>query len=144
MSAVRLWVAPLRRLTFDEAYYACASQWSMPWPIDDHPPLLGLILSLASLTSSGENSGGGPTLVYLGEISYSIYMVCIPWKLLFVNVVSTLFGFDKAHLPLPVWIIFLLSVIPLAAASNHLIERPARGVMRRWAEGKAATVAGVA
>ena len=104
----------------------------------------GLILSLASLTSAGENTGGGRVFVYLGEISYSIYMVCIPWKLLFVNGVSTVFGFDKAHLPLAVWIVFLLSVIPLAAVSYHLIERPARGVMRRWAEGRPATAASVA
>jgi peptidoglycan/LPS O-acetylase OafA/YrhL len=93
-----------------------------------------LILFLASLSSAGENSGGGRLFVYLGEISYSIYMVCIPWKLLFVNAVATLFGLDKGHLPLPVWIVYLVSVIPLAAVSYHLIERPARSLMRRWAE----------
>lgn len=93
-----------------------------------------LILFLASLTSAGENSGGGNIFVYLGEISYSIYMICVPWKLVYVNVVARIGGFDKAHLPLPVWILFLASVIPLAALSYHLIERPARGVMRRWAD----------
>jgi peptidoglycan/LPS O-acetylase OafA/YrhL len=103
-----------------------------------------LIFSLASLTSSGETSGGGRLFVYLGEISYSIYMICIPWKLLFVNGVSTLFGYDKAHLPLGVWLVFLGSVVPLAAISYHLIERPARGLMRRWAEGVRTPVASVA
>jgi peptidoglycan/LPS O-acetylase OafA/YrhL len=92
----------------------------------------GLIFTLSSLASAGENSGGGRLFVYLGEISYSIYMVCIPWKLLFVNSVASLFHLDKAHLPLSVWIVFTLSVIPLAAASHHLIERPARSLMRRW------------
>lgn len=104
----------------------------------------GLILSLASLTSTGENSGGGRILVYLGEISYSIYMVCIPWQLLFVNGVSELFGFDKTHLPPVVWIMFTAGVIPLAAASYHLVERPARAVMRRWAEAGPAAAASVA
>ncbi len=103
-----------------------------------------LILTLASLTSAGENSGGGRFFVYLGEISYSIYMICIPWKLLFVNGVTAVFGYDKAHLPLGVWLIFLVSVIPLAAVSYQLIERPARGLMRRWAEGSLAPAPGVA
>ncbi len=103
-----------------------------------------LIWSLASLSSAGENSGGGRLFVYLGEISYSIYMICIPWKLLFVNAVSTLFGLDKAHLPIAVWVIFLLSVIPLAAISYHLVERPARGLMRRWAEPRPTTITSVA
>lgn len=103
-----------------------------------------LILSLASLSSAGKNSGGGRLFVYLGEISYSIYMICIPWKLLFVNGVSTVFGFDKAHLPLGVWIVFVVSVIPLAALSYQLIERPARGLMRRWAEGAPVATTSVA
>jgi peptidoglycan/LPS O-acetylase OafA/YrhL len=103
-----------------------------------------LIWSLASLSSAGENSGGGRLFVYFGEISYSIYMICIPWKLLFVNAVSTLFGLNKAHLPLGVWIIFLLSVIPLAAVSYHFIERPARGLMRRWAEPRPTAITSVA
>ena len=62
-------------------------------------------------------------------------MICIPWKLLFVNGVSSLFGFDKTHLPLIAWLIFVAALVPLAALSHHLIERPARGFMRRWAEG---------
>jgi len=103
-----------------------------------------LILSFASLSSAGENSGGGRLFVYLGEISYSIYMICIPWKLLFVNGVSAVFGFDKANLPLGVWIVFLVSVIPLAAVSHQLIERPARALMRRWAEGTPTTATSVA
>jgi peptidoglycan/LPS O-acetylase OafA/YrhL len=103
-----------------------------------------LILSLASLSSTGENSGGGSIFVYFGEISYSIYMVCIPWKLLFVNGVSTIFGFDKAHLPLIVWLIYLAAVIPLAAMSYHLVERPARGMMRRSAAAAPRTAPSVA
>ena len=82
--------------------------------------------------------------MYLGEISYSIYMICIPWKLLFVNGVSTVFGFDKAHLPIGVWLIFVVSVIPLAALSYQLIERPARTLMRRWAEGAPVAATSVA
>jgi peptidoglycan/LPS O-acetylase OafA/YrhL len=103
-----------------------------------------VIFSLASLTSAGANSVGGPVFMYLGEISYSIYMVCIPWKLLFVNGVSSILGYDKAHLPLVVWLVFLVSVIPLAAVSYHLVEHPARRLMRRWRGAPPATATSVA
>ncbi|HEY3887616.1 MAG TPA: acyltransferase [Caulobacteraceae bacterium] len=90
----------------------------------------GLIFSLAALTKAGENSGGGRLFVYLGEISYSIYMICIPWKLLFVNAVAPLLHLDKAHLPLYLWLLLYVAVIPLSAISYHLIEHPARRWMR--------------
>ena len=89
-----------------------------------------LILSLASLSSLGSAIGTGNISVYLGEISYSIYMICIPWKLLYVNVCSQIFGFDKTHMPLVAWMIFVLSLIPLAGLSHLLIERPARKLLR--------------
>ncbi len=41
---VALACAPLRHLSPDEAYYLCASR--ARWPIDDHPPMLGLLLAL--------------------------------------------------------------------------------------------------
>jgi peptidoglycan/LPS O-acetylase OafA/YrhL len=91
----------------------------------------GLIFSLAALTKAGENSGGGSLFVYLGEISYSIYMICIPWKLLFVNAVAPLLHLDKTHLPIYLWLAMYAAVIPLSAASYHLIEHPARRWMRR-------------
>ena len=47
-----LCMAPLRRLTFDEAYYACAAVRGVPWPIPHHPPLLGILLRMASHASS--------------------------------------------------------------------------------------------
>jgi len=90
----------------------------------------GLILSLAALSSANKSGPVEATLVYLGEISYSIYMICIPWKLLFVNFCSQVFGLDKAHLPVVVWIVYVLSLIPLAAASHAAIEVPARLFLR--------------
>jgi len=42
---VRLALAPMRRLSFDEAYYLCASRNG--WPIDDHPKMLGALLTIA-------------------------------------------------------------------------------------------------
>ena len=45
----------------------------------------GLIISLAQVSKAGGRLGSHPFFVYLGEISYSVYMVCIPWEVLFVN-----------------------------------------------------------
>jgi hypothetical protein len=51
-AVVHVCMAPLRRLTFDEAYYACASARGVPWPVPQHPPMLGLLLrTTAHLTS---------------------------------------------------------------------------------------------
>jgi peptidoglycan/LPS O-acetylase OafA/YrhL len=91
----------------------------------------GLILFLGYLARSGSWMSN-PVLVYLGEISYSIYMVCVPWQLLFVNGVSSVLHLKDEHLPLGIWLVFLLGLVPLAAASHHLIERPARFWLKRW------------
>jgi len=91
----------------------------------------GPIFSLAALTKAGENSGGGSLFVYSGKIGYSIYMICITWKLLFVNAVVPLLHLDKAHLLLYLWLVMYAAIIPLSAMSYHLIERPARRWIKR-------------
>jgi len=88
----------------------------------------GLILSLAQWAKGGETVAGHPVFVYLGEISYSVYMVCIPWQILFSNSASHILGISHDRLPLYIWLVLLFGVIPLSAASYHLVEQPAR----RW------------
>jgi peptidoglycan/LPS O-acetylase OafA/YrhL len=92
----------------------------------------GLILFLASLSSTGSKAFSNPVLVYLGEISYSIYMVHTLWDLIFVNGVSAALHIEGKQLPLGLWLILTLGVIPLASASYHLVERPARERLRTW------------
>ncbi len=91
-----------------------------------------LIVSLASLTSTGSRFGTSRLAVWLGEISYAVYMVCIPWKLLFVNAAGKIFGLGD-QMPLWLWLVFLVGVVPVAAAAHHLVERPARNILRNWA-----------
>lgn len=93
-----------------------------------------VILFLAGLAQTGSNLLGQAPLVYLGEISYSIYMVCVPWKIVFVNLAVKVLQLKNEQLPLSVWLVFLVGVIPLAAASYHLIEKPARAWMKSLAE----------
>ncbi|MDH4385796.1 MAG: acyltransferase [Caulobacter sp.] len=90
----------------------------------------GLILCLAGMAEHGSRFASGPGFVYLGEISYSVYMICIPWKLLFVNAATKLLGISDDRLPWYIWLLFIASVVPLAAISYHLIERPARARMK--------------
>jgi peptidoglycan/LPS O-acetylase OafA/YrhL len=104
----------------------------------------GLIYCLAALAKAGRNTGGGRILVYLGEISYSIYMICIPWKLLFVNLAAQAFHLDKGNLPLWLWLLFFASVVPLAAASHALVEKPARAALKRGLRLSIGTIASVA
>jgi peptidoglycan/LPS O-acetylase OafA/YrhL len=92
----------------------------------------GLIISLAQVSKSGSQRFSHPILVYLGEISYSVYMVCIPWEVLFVNVAVKIGHFSDKQLPPLLWVVFLVTVVPLAALTHHLIEKPARERMKLW------------
>jgi peptidoglycan/LPS O-acetylase OafA/YrhL len=97
-----------------------------------------VILFLARCAQAGSNLMGSAPLVYLGEISYSVYMVCVPWKIVFVNLAAKVLQTPDEHLPLWVWLVFLGGVVPLAAVSYHLIEKPARRWMKLLAEARGA------
>jgi peptidoglycan/LPS O-acetylase OafA/YrhL len=93
-----------------------------------------VIFFLARLADSGSELLSAAPLVYLGEISYSVYMVCIPWKIVFVNGVNRAMQLNDPHLPLPLWLGLVFGVIPLAALSYHLIEKPARTALKLMAD----------
>ncbi len=94
----------------------------------------GVIFFLARLAQTGSDLLSARPLVYLGEISYSVYMICIPWKIVFPNLVIRVAQLNSKELPLGLWLVFLISVVPLAAISYHLIEKPARERMKLIAE----------
>ena len=73
----------------------------------------GLILGLGSLDNARAGVLGSKVGVYLGEISYSIYMVCAPVLLLGVNVAARLTGADDKRLHVIVWLA-VLAAIPVA------------------------------
>jgi peptidoglycan/LPS O-acetylase OafA/YrhL len=95
----------------------------------------GLIVSLTALwatrTQAGAPSRTLSIFSYLGEISYSTYMICVPWKILFLKFASIILGIPGETLPLGLWLIFLISLVPLSALSFHLVERPARAWMKQ-------------
>jgi peptidoglycan/LPS O-acetylase OafA/YrhL len=94
----------------------------------------GVIFFLARTAQAGSEVLNQRPLVYLGEISYSVYMICVPWKIVFVNGISKIMQLNDEHLPLWLWLVFVGSVVPLAAVSYHLIEKPARERMKLWAD----------
>lgn len=90
----------------------------------------GLILGLGGLDNARAGVLASKPAVYLGEISYSVYMVCAPVLLLGVNVAARLTGADDKRLHGIVWLA-VLALIPVAAAATyHLVERPARKALR--------------
>ena len=94
----------------------------------------GLILSLAGLSRNGSTFGTQAVFVYLGEISYSTYMICVPWKIIFVNAAARVLNLADEKLPWPLWLVFIGALVPLSAASYHLIEKPARARMKLMAD----------
>lgn len=103
----------------------------------------GLILGLGGLDNARAGVLASKPAVYLGEISYSVYMVCAPVLLLGVNVAARLTGADDKRLHGIVWLA-VLALIPIAAAATyHVVERPARKALRALAarNGPASTAA---
>lgn len=93
-----------------------------------------LILALASIPHDRACWLGSKPAVYLGEISYSVYMVCAPWQILAVNLAARATGADDKRLHVLVWLGIVLGLIAAAAATYHLIERPARQALRGMAD----------
>jgi peptidoglycan/LPS O-acetylase OafA/YrhL len=91
-----------------------------------------LILCLAGLSHKNVPVLSSKPFVWLGEISYSVYMVCIPWSLLFTHLAPRVLHISSERLPTAAWLFFVAMIVPIAAASYHLIEKPARNAMRDW------------
>jgi peptidoglycan/LPS O-acetylase OafA/YrhL len=94
-----------------------------------------LILFLAGLASNGSRLLSHPALIWLGEVSYAVYMVFIPWELLYGGVTGKLLGVSSDQMPLIIWLGLVAGVLPCAAVAHHLVEKPARDLMRRWTPG---------
>lgn len=95
----------------------------------------GLILSLAGMSASGARALASPAWVWLGEVSFALYMVKTPVEVSLGNVLKRLTGTaDGAAWPLWSWLVLLAGALAAAAAAHHLVERPARTALRRLGE----------
>ena len=69
-------------------------------------------------------------IVYLGEISYSLYMVHWPARIVVRNALQTFGVLDS--LPAPVVVsAYLVAALAAAVVSFHLVELPSRALLRR-------------
>ena len=91
-----------------------------------------LILALAALPPRAGRGGSMAALVYLGEVSFSLYMMVMPWEVVYENGLGRLLHLpDKALLPPLAWMGLVAGLLPAAMVLHHLVERPAREIMRR-------------
>jgi peptidoglycan/LPS O-acetylase OafA/YrhL len=91
----------------------------------------GLIYGLASASSAGSSLFSGAIGVYLGEVSFALYMIAVPWGLVFDKGLHRLFHLPGEALTPGIWWLQYLGVIPAAIVLHHLVERPAREALRR-------------
>jgi len=92
-----------------------------------------MILGLAGLAAVERNPLSAGPLVYLGEVSYSVYMLCIPWQLFSVNAAQKLLGLPGETVPAWIWLPLVAMLPLLAAGTYHLVEKPARAAMKTYA-----------
>ncbi|MGN6424425.1 MAG: acyltransferase family protein [Asticcacaulis sp.] len=91
----------------------------------------GLILGLGAAAHHGSSLLSHSALVYLGEVSFAVYMVCIPWQLVYVEGLQKFAHIDASHMPVFLWLGLFVGVIPVAMLAHHGVEKPMRDLMRR-------------
>lgn len=89
-----------------------------------------LIIALASLSHCNITILSSRTSVWLGEISFAVYMCCAPWLLVSTNLLGRLTGNTDKQFSLLLWLGIIAGLIAVSALAHHLIERPARTVLR--------------
>jgi peptidoglycan/LPS O-acetylase OafA/YrhL len=89
--------------------------------------LAALLLAVALAPSSRANPFAWNWVHYLGQISYSTYLVhfllYIAFKLVLVS--------DPAKVPLALLGLFMLIVLGASVLLHHMVERPAQRVLNR-------------
>jgi peptidoglycan/LPS O-acetylase OafA/YrhL len=89
-----------------------------------------LILGLGLAARIGTSVLSQGWLVYLGEVSFAIYMICIPWQLVYVEGLQKVAHINPDAMPVGLWAGLVAGVIPAAMVLHHIIELPARHYMR--------------
>jgi peptidoglycan/LPS O-acetylase OafA/YrhL len=98
------------------------------------PGLLGLVYFLAGTASGSRPLFATPLWVWLGEISFAVYMVHLPIDIAFYQVVErVLGGAPTGVLALALGLVAMVLCIVAAAISHRWFETPVRNWMRSHA-----------
>lgn len=89
-------------------------------------------LTILTLVTVEKQRGGlGRRFSFIGNVSYSSYLLHFPLQLLLVVLFSS-FGISYVHFQSPLALIgFYLILIPVSLASYHWFERPVQSILRR-------------
>jgi peptidoglycan/LPS O-acetylase OafA/YrhL len=115
------------------AFLVCAWQEILPlqWILIVFPALVLGFSDEASLTARLVASR---PVHYLGVISYSIYLLHLPWFVFLANLTG-LIDRDASHHPVS-FILLSVTLIPVCALSYRFVEMPLRHVVRRLFESR--------
>lgn len=90
-----------------------------------------IVLTLAGVDPQGKGVMSSKVMVYLGEVSFALYMIYVPFKWVYLKGIDLVLGLDGAPLPLFWWCLGFALMIPTAMVAHHLIEKPMRTIIRR-------------
>ncbi len=102
-------------------------------PVALMPPVFAAAILLIA---SAEREGLTPPdwllrpFVYLGEISYSTYMLHLILGKVYFNALARLFGYDPHALPAYQCLLALVPILIASAVSYHCVEVPGRRLLR--------------
>ncbi len=95
-------------------------------------PLVFFLAEVSKVDRLDENqpNHGFDVTEYLGRVSYSIYLLHVPFFMAAYNLMDDVFGWIDGQLSTPLMLVLLAVFIPICMASYHLIENPARYFVR--------------
>ncbi|GJL96545.1 MAG: acyltransferase [Hyphobacterium sp.] len=110
---------------------------SAHWAWDDRIiALLGgpLIYTLAELDRHARRAPERDPVRYLGEISYAIYMLHVPFFMIVFNLLQDVFGLIGESISTLALLAMLAAMLAASSATYEWLEKPSRHVIRRWGD----------
>ena len=110
---------------------------SAHWAWDDRIiALLGapLIYTLAELDRHSRRAPKRDAVRYLGERSYAVYMLHVPFFMIAFNLFQDVFGLIDDTISTVSLLAMLVAMLAASSATYEWLEKPSRHVIRRWGD----------